>query len=300
VIAKLREASAWDEPRPPDHGRGVVLGVHQLRPGVYPIRVRLTLLADGSVEVLTGLPEQGTGAYTVMQRVVATELGIPPDRVRVRQGGTLEADEDPGHGGSRSTVFHGGAALDGARKLKAALGQDGAGSLAAAARRIGPLTVTGVASPSARDDGAWGQVVEVSVDRETGAFRLEDVVIVADVGTVISPLALHGTLEGGFVMGLGQAIMEEVHIEEGRVTTSSLGEYKLPTIGDIPPIRVLLHTADPGPGPYGAKAGGELANPGPGAAVANAIADAVGVRIMSLPITAEKIVAALRRPRLAE
>ena len=89
--------------------------------------------------------------------------------------------------------------------------------------------------------------------------------------------------------------MEELRVEDGRVTTTNLGDYKLPTIADAPPLRIVLLTDSPGPGPFGAKSVGELSNPGVGAAVANAVHDACGARVFSLPVTAEKVFKELHR-----
>jgi len=88
-------------------------------------------------------------------------------------------------------------------------------------------------------------------------------------------------------------VMEELVMEDGRVATPNLGDYKLPTIADTPAPRVVLLTDAPGPGPFGAKSVGELANPAVGPAIANAIHDAVGARVWSLPLSAEKILHAL-------
>jgi len=118
---------------------------------------------------------------------------------------------------------------------------------------------------------------------------------VADVGTVINPIAVRGQMEGAFAYGLGQALMEELVLQDGRVVTANLGDYKIPTIGDVPPLRLVMLTAAKGPGPFGAKSIGELANPGVSAAVANAVADACGARVFSLPVTAEKVLAALTK-----
>jgi CO/xanthine dehydrogenase Mo-binding subunit len=137
--------------------------------------------------------------------------------------------------------------------------------------------------------------VTVAVDRDTGAVRVLDAVLVADVGTVINPVAHRGQLEGAFVFGLGQTLMEELRIEDGRVVTTNLDSYKIPTIADVPELRIVLITSEPGPGPFGAKSVGELANAPVGPAIANAIRDAVGVRAWSSPITSEKVLEALRR-----
>jgi CO/xanthine dehydrogenase Mo-binding subunit len=139
-------------------------------------------------------------------------------------------------------------------------------------------------------------MVEVDVDPSTGEVRPVDAVLVADVGTVINPLAHQGQLEGGFVFGMGNGLMEEIRIEDGRVTTLSLGDYKLPTVADVPPLRTVLLTNALGPGPFGGKAAGELTNNAVAPAYANAVADAVGVRIRTVPVTAERVFEALHGP----
>ena len=291
ILATLRAASGWGRTLVADHGRGIAFSARHVGRGKTSLT--LTLSADGSVEVLTGVADQGGGAHTMIQRVVARELAIDLSRVRVRRGDTGEARLDPGVGGSRVTPVAGNAALDGARKLKTRVAELGL-SLDDAARTAAPLVVTGEGQQNEHLYGVYAYAIEVSVDRETGSFRIVDAVLVADVGTVINPVAVRGQLEGGFAFGLGQAVMEELRLDEGRVITTNLGDYKIPTIADVPPLRLVLITDAPGPGPFGAKSAGELANPAVGAAIANAIDAAVGARVMSLPITAEKVRQLLR------
>ena len=291
ILATLRAASRWGTTLATDHGRGIAFSARHVGRGKTSLT--LTLAADGTIEVLTGVADQGGGAHTMIQRVVARELGVDVSRVRVRRGDTGQANVDPGVGGSRVTPVAGNAALDGARKLKARLAELGV-TLDDAARDATPLVVTGEGEQSEHLYGVYAYSIEVAVDRLTGSFRVVDAVLVADVGTVINPVAVRGQLEGGFVFGLGQAVMEELRLEDGRVTTTNLGDYKIPTIADAPPLRLVLITDAPGPGPFGAKSVGELANPAVGAAIANAIDAAVGARVMSLPITAEKVRALLR------
>lgn len=291
VLATLRAASQWGGTLATDHGRGVAFSARHVGRGKTSLT--LTLTAQGTVEVLTGVADQGGGAHTMIQRVVARELGVDVSRVRVVRGDTGHANVDPGVGGSRVTPVAGNAALDGARKLKARLAERGL-TLDDAARSAAPLVVTGEGEQNEHVYGVYAYSVEVAVDRETGCIRVVDAVLVADVGTVINPVAVRGQLEGGFVFGLGQAVMEELRLEDGRVTTTNLGDYKIPTIADAPPLRLVLITDAPGPGPFGAKSAGELANPAVGAAIANAIDAAVGARVMSLPITAEKVRSLLR------
>jgi CO/xanthine dehydrogenase Mo-binding subunit len=134
----------------------------------------------------------------------------------------------------------------------------------------------------------------VEVDPETGQVRLRRLTTAHDVGTVINPLNHQGQIEGGVVQGIGQGLIEELLVEDGRVMTPNLGEYKLPTIADIPPLTTVLVEAGTGPGPYASKAIGEASLILTPAAIANAVYDACGVRIYSLPITAEKVWRALR------
>ena len=138
------------------------------------------------------------------------------------------------------------------------------------------------------------QVAEVSVDPDTGEVKLLRFTTARDVGTILNPVGHQGQIDGGVLQGIGYGMMEKLEVEDGRVTSLSFGDYKIPTIRDIPVLQTVLLEPDTGTGPYGVKAIGE--NPvGPAAAaIANAVEDAVGVRIRDLPITAEKVYWALR------
>jgi len=298
VLATLRREARWDAARGRGHGRGIALGARPSGRGKSAIALRLD--REGRVEVLTAVADQGGGQHTLFQRIVAAELGIPLDRITVRRGTTENTPRDAGIGGSRVTPVQGGAALEAARKLKAKLDEVAPGApFAEAARRAAPLEIVAEHTSDANVNAVYAYALEVEVDRDTGHLRVLDAVLVADVGTVINPVAARGQLEGGFIFGLGQALMEELRVEDGRVTTTNLGDYKLPTIADAPPLRIVLLTDSPGPGPFGAKSVGELSNPGVGAAVANAVHDACGARVFSLPVTAEKVFSALRTERRA-
>ena len=139
------------------------------------------------------------------------------------------------------------------------------------------------------------QIAEVEVDRETGRVKLRRFVTAHDVGTIINPIAHQGQIDGAVIMAIGIGLMEELIGDNGKITTTNLGEYKIPSIGDIPKFKTVLLHSDGGPGPYEAKGIGEHANVSPPAAIANAVHDAVGVRIFDLPITAEKIFSALKK-----
>jgi CO/xanthine dehydrogenase Mo-binding subunit len=150
------------------------------------------------------------------------------------------------------------------------------------------------------DYNFYAYMVEVDVDPDTGEVKIVDALAAVDVGQVINPIAHQGQLEGAFVYGLGNAVMEELQDADGRLMTPNLNEYKLPTQMDVPPLRTVLVRTDIGPGPFGAKAAGEITNSGVAAAVANAVYDAVGVRIMTLPVTSERVYAAMQSRKGSE
>ena len=136
--------------------------------------------------------------------------------------------------------------------------------------------------------------VEVQVDPDTGQVRLEKLVAVHDVGTAVNPVGLIGQIHGGLLQSLGQTFAEELHIEDGKPRAINLGEYKIACAADIPDLRVELIEAHDGPGPFGAKGVGEISALPASSAIANAVANAVGIRLTQLPISAERVLAALR------
>jgi len=322
VLSRLREELSA-RPLGAGHGRGIGLGTRHVGDGRS--EMRLTLLPDGRVRVETGLPDQGSGSHTVARRVVAAALGVSESRVDVRYASTLGGVFDAGAGGSKSTHSIGAVAVQTAAELKQRLQElaaevmgwpaaatelahdrfvagDQSAPFEEVARRIaeGPrVQVNGEHTPSrdhapdVGDANFTAFAIDVSVDTDTGEVRIEDVLQVADVGTIINPVAHEGQLRGGFGFGLGAAMMEDLAIQDGRVLTPSLGEYKLPTQMDMPPYR-LAYVESVGPGPFGAKMAGELSNCAVAPAVANAVADAVGARVTDLPITAEVVLGALR------
>ncbi|HCP23648.1 MAG TPA: hypothetical protein DIT90_05920, partial [Dehalococcoidia bacterium] len=138
------------------------------------------------------------------------------------------------------------------------------------------------------------QVAEVTVDTETGQVTVNKVISVHDTGAILNPLNHQGQVEGGLIQGLGYALMEELKLEEGRISTLSFGDYKIPTSADVPQMETILIEDEEGPAPYESKGIGESSNIPIAGAIANAVYDAVGVRITDLPITADKVLAGLR------
>ena len=322
VLDALERESNWRTPPAEGHARGVALGVRHIGAGATSVIMRLG--DRGQVEVITGVADQGGGAHTVLRRVAAAVMSVDPRRVVIRHVDTAGPAPDPGVGGQRITHIIGRAAQSGAVEMKARLEElasEAMGWPAGEVRLQGDQFVAGdqsapfeeVASQIARGapvevvgdyDGNHkpgepgdfefaGYVVEASLDRDTGAVQIHDVLLVADVGTIINPLGHQGQLDGGLIFGLGAALMEELSVQDGQITTLTLGDYKVPCVMDTPPFRtVLLRDPQLGPGPLGAKAAGELTNTSVAPAVANAVA-ACGARVMVMPLTAERVLDAL-------
>lgn len=280
-----------DQARDPGRGIGFALGVRHVGTGSTTMSLRLA--PDGVITVLTGVGEQGGGQHTLIQRIVAATLEVAPERIRVERLST-DGPKDPGIGGSRVTPVHGGAALAAARDLRDKIGGRTVAEAAAALGRGETIETSTTYEATAADHGACAHAIEVAVDRETGSVRVVQAVVIVDIGQIINPVGLRGQLEGGFVYGLGMALSEDLALEDGRVRASNLGDYKLLTITDVPPLRIVHLSDEHGVGPYGSRSSGELVNPGVPAAIANAVHDASGARVHTLPITAEKVWTARR------
>ncbi len=151
--------------------------------------------------------------------------------------------------------------------------------------------------------GSYGfeaQIVEVEVDKETGQVTVLKVWDSHDIGKAINPQAVEGQIEGSIMMGIGYTLYEDLKYKNGRVANPNFAGYRLPkSIGTVPVETIMIETNDP-EGPFGAKGMGEASLLPTAAAIANAIEDAVGVRIKDLPITPDKVLKALKEKKLAE
>jgi carbon-monoxide dehydrogenase large subunit len=299
------KASHWAEPKAgPWIGRGMAMTHRHIGVGFTNARVRLE--TSGTVTLSIALPDTGTGAHLVLRQVVAEVLGLSLDEVEIEVANTDDFTTDSGVGGSRVTHTGGRAAYHAAETLKAQIETEATkhgippGSLAAIARAAAKDGRTLEAShfydakAHAAVTSFTAQVAEVAVDPATGQVTVRHFTTAHDVGTIINPIGHQGQIEGGLVQGLGFALIEEMKTEDGRISTLSLGDFKLPTIQDIPPLTTVILQDPVGPGPFNAKAIGEGSISAVAPAVANAVADACGVRIFDLPITAEKVFFALR------
>jgi CO/xanthine dehydrogenase Mo-binding subunit len=321
------DAAGWNKPKPgPNFGR--VIAMYERFTGAGPTEAGLTANSDGSITVSVISYDQGTGLHTALQQIAANEMQVPIEQVQVVTGDTDSGELDISFGGARSTNIGAHAVVQAADKLKEELKARAARLLECPAEEVeyrnGRFNHQGDTSQgiplsdvvSNTKDGEpvkvlakvnipmnnqstsfVAQVVELEVDQETGHMKIHRFITAHDVGTVINPITHQGQIDGGVVQGLGMALMEDLGIEDGRVTNLHLGDYKLPTIADIPKLETVLIQASQGPIPYDAKAIGEMANVSPAAAIANAVADATGVRFYDLPVTAERIHRALKEKR---
>jgi len=317
------DAARWQSPKRPNVGRGVAM--YERGTGAGKVWVNLTAEADGTLTVFTVAGDQGTGLQTVLCQTVAAEMQVPYEQVRCRIGNTADVSYsvDVGFGGSRSTNINSAAAFQASAELRKKLSGQAAKLLGCAEDQViyksgkffakedkaKPLTLIDVVNANegpvmvsvetevprkGSSTSFIAQVAEVEVDPETGRVKLNKFVTAHDVGTIINPLGHQGQIDGEAIMAIGSSLMEELIDDQGKITTTNLGEYKIPNILDIPTLKTVLVQGRNGPGPYEAKGIGEHANVTPPAAIANAVHDACGVRLFDVPVTAEKVYKALR------
>jgi CO/xanthine dehydrogenase Mo-binding subunit len=316
------DAAEWKSPKRANVGRGVAM--YERGTGAGKVWVNLTAELDGSLTVFTVAGDQGTGLQTILCQTVANEMQVPYENVRCRIGNTADVgySVDVGFGGSRSTNINSAAAFQASAELRKKLNAQAAtllgcaddqvvyksGQFSSKGSKRKSLTLSEVVNSTnapiavsvetevprkGSSTSFIAQVAEVEVDRETGRVKLNKFVSAHDVGTIINPLGHQGQIDGEAIMAIGSGLMEELLDDQGKVTTSNLGEYKIPNIVDIPKFKTVLVKGKNGPGPYEAKGIGEHANVTPPAAIANAVQDACGVRIFDAPVTAEKVYQAL-------
>ncbi|MEW6265900.1 MAG: molybdopterin cofactor-binding domain-containing protein [Thermodesulfobacteriota bacterium] len=337
-LEKVAEMTGWREKRKkPPRGKGIGVGCYSfISGGVFNwfntqynfSAAEVRAYPDGTVHLLTMASDIGQGSDTVLRQILAEELGVSLERIRITSADTtMTPKADLGSWGSRVTLMAGNAVRDAARKIKEqlagtisarfnfnviheiAFGGDRVFSKARPERGLGfgeavhmtmkaqrgaEIVARGYYTP--RDKGlttpafSFGvQVAEVEVDQETGLVKVEKMTTAHDCGTVINPMSVEGQLEGSIHMGLGYALSEQFVMRDGQTLNTTFLDYKMPAAEDMPPSEsVCVDTYEP-EGPFGAKEAGEgLAIP-TAPALAEAVYHATGYRCLDLPITPEKI-----------
>lgn len=305
-------------------GRGIAIGFKGITAPTTSVAI-VNMYGDGSCGLYIGTVDMGQGSDTVMAQIAGEVLNIDPTTIRVIHPDTDVTPYDMGTLGSRST-FHMGnavrAAADDAKSKIAALARElglPEGSnvpLSEMLRRrygmqAGNIIGTGSFIPDYEkpdlDTGQttkgtpfWGVGVagaEVEIDTETGQLTILKLVNVADVGTALNPKAVRQQLSGAGIMQLGHTITENMVFRDGQLTNGSLADYKIPSLLDMPVEFINEHVpnAYDKAGPFGAKGTGESTSIALSPAIGNAVADAIGVHLTDLPITAESIYRALQK-----
>jgi CO/xanthine dehydrogenase Mo-binding subunit len=308
--------------------RGVGLAAGGGRGGLQPAAATVMLNGDGTIGVLVGANDI-TGTNTSFAQIAAEELAIPVLRVRVSTGDTHTAPFAGMSAGSK-TLFTVGRAVKAAaedarrqmldtaaQRLEVAIEELECADGVVRARsdpeksitfeRLARITTDfGAAYPPVVGRGAIAarrqapgfsvQAAEVEVDTETGQVRVLRYVTAQDAGFAVNPLSVEGQMEGGTTQGIGMGLYEEMlYDDRGRLLNPSLLDYRMPTAADVPQIESLIVEVPSEDGPYGARGVGEPPVVPTSAAIANAVFDAVGVRITELPVTPERILRALGR-----
>lgn len=327
VLDRLVERMNWSKPL--DKGKGVVrrgrgLGI-AIKAVISPTTsvAIVNVAADGSVVLYCGTIDMGQGSDTAMAQMVGEVLNMSAESVRVVQRDTDVTPYDMGTLGSRS-LFHMGhavrrAAEDARDKLKALareVGEPEGSNIPIPAlfvKRYGMQAGNVIGSGTYKPDYVppapgtglspnvtpfWmvsGAGAEVEVDTETGHVKIVKLISVLDVGKTINPRIVETQISGAALMQLGFTMFEKMHIDGGQVTNASLADYKIPGFHDVPgAMENLTVDVTQSNGPFGAKGVGEVATFCVSPAIANAIDDAVGVRLMELPLNPETVLRALR------
>jgi carbon-monoxide dehydrogenase large subunit len=305
----------------PGPRRGIGLAVYVEKTGLGPFETaHVAARADGRFTVDTGAASMGPGLETVLAQILGEALGLPADRFDVRHTDTSQVESGVGTYGSRGTVTAGNAANMAAAKLIGEARSRAAARLAMPEAEVsyakGVLSARGqrvtLAELAAAQPLAAGAsftvpkityagcavAVVADVDVETGAVRLERVVIGADVGRAVNPALVDAQLVGGVAFGIGNTLHESLEYDgTGQLRSGTLMDYALPYATDVPPVDGFYQEVRATTNPLGLRGLGECGNPGLGGAIANAVCDALrdrGVGITSLPLTPALVFGAIR------
>lgn len=319
------EAIDWgqlsEQPESGNLRRGKGMGMFIYRGGAGGRSIaRMRLESDGSLRLLTGLMDVGEGSLTVMPQIAAEELGVGYGQVLVTFGDSETTPEAPLTAGSTATFSTGTATKEAARQLKARIIEvvaplldtepsnlqitdDGVEhiqypersvSFAQIAESVGEIEVEAAISPGSRDhviNSFGAHFAEVEVDTDTGQVRVLRYIAAHDSGRILNPKLAINQVEGGVSQMLGFTLSEQMLTDprNGVTLNASFLEHKSPTLQDFPEMQVLFADVVDPVGPFGAKALGEPPSIGVAPAVANAIYNAIGVRIRDLPLTPDRV-----------
>lgn len=328
-LAKVKEMINWDEKYPckevgNNKVRSVGLAITMQGSGIEHIdkaSIELKLGDGGFYQLMLGSSDMGTGSDTIFAQMVAECLGCSMDNITVSGVDTDMSPYDTGSYASSTTYVTGMAVIKTCEEMKKRLCIEGAKelnlnsedvefdgkyiraingdkkiSIVELSERllVGDtqcIVVSVSHSSPVSPPPFMAAAVEIELDKETGKIDILDYVAAVDCGTVINPALARIQAEGGIVQGIGMALYEDIQYDKnGRMINDSFMQYKLPTRADIGKVRVEFESSYEPSGPFGAKSIGEVVINTPAPAIANAVYNAIGVNIRTLPITAEKII----------
>ena len=334
-LVRAAKTIRWGQKRiGPNSGKGLSCCMKD-GGGTYKVSSAVVKMTpDGSIFLLTGTVEIGQGARTALSQVVAEELGVATDQVKVTQLDTDATPYDPATNASSSMVVMGLCVQRAARDVKRQLARAASGTLNERPERLairngrvhnskgqsvsyqeimakcfgakaGEIIGKGsyqdkkseravLGSPTTFWEISWGGA-DVAVDVDTGQIEVKKYISLADVGRAIHPSQCIGQDEGAAIMAMGHSLLEEMIYRDGQLTNGGLLGYRVPKFRDLPgELQSILIENQNGPGPYGAKGTGEGGLLPVASSIANAVADAIGVRLYNLPLTPERVWRALR------
>lgn len=296
--AALRRGSVPDVPDYMRVGEGMAAAmIATIPPRGHVAHATVTLEADGTVSVRVGTAEFGNGTTTIHAQLAAKVLGVDVADVRIIQSDTDAVKHDTGAFGSAGIVVAGKAvyeaACDLAEKIRAVAGGRNL-SLRDIAADAGPLEASAHHEGSPRSVAFNVHAFRVAVDVRTGIVQILQSVHAADAGTVLNDEQCRGQIEGGVAQALGAALWEEIPVHEGRPLVDTLRHYHIPHFADVPETEVYFAETYDDLGPLGAKSMSESPYNPVAPALANAIRDAVGVRVCELPMNAVRVWRAMR------
>ena len=321
-LERVREHPIWASRGELGPDEGVGVAVAHWTGGAEPAAAACRLDPDGGLTIVHGAVDM-TGTETGFALIAAEAFGISPDRVRVVAADTGAAPYAGVTGGSKITYTVGQAVLRAAEDARTRLLRVAAAELEVAAEdlevvdglvrpvgvpdravpveklgrralawrsRFEPIEGHGGSGQSSYAPSTAAHLVHTKVDRETGEVELLRYALAQDVGRALNPALVEGQMLGGVAQGIGWALYEElVHDEDGRLVTGSFLDYAIPTAERLPEIETLIVEVPAPDGPFGAKGIGEAPVIAAPAAIANAIAAAVGIRPRALPMTPRRI-----------
>jgi CO/xanthine dehydrogenase Mo-binding subunit len=280
------------------HGAGFTGSGEQRLAG----RATVAALANGRYEVRTSSTDIGQGALTIFTQIAAQALGVDSCLVDVVEPGTDRVPDSGPTVASRTCMVVGGLIERAGRELRGQLAREGGGGQGERAITVQYEPPPGIHFDDATYTGAaypvygWACcMVDVSIDVDTYEVRVDRCVQAIDVGKAINPVIVRGQIDGGTLQALGWSLLENVVYKEGRVANANMTNCIVPTFADAPELETILIEVPYPFGPSGAKGVGEIPMDGPGAAVANAIGEALGCDFDALPILPEVIAASRNR-----